>query len=43
MVIVVRNDDIEELKGIGSTAKLVSEAVIYAYQKGTEFDPLSVN
>ena len=36
MVIVVRTDNIEELQGVGSTAKYVSEASIYAYQRGLE-------
>ena len=38
MVIVVRTDSGWEDAPIGLTAKLVSEAVILAYQRGVEFD-----
>ena len=31
MVIAVRTDNVAELQEIGSTAKIVSEAVIHAY------------
>ena len=38
MVIAVRTDKVPELQEIGSTSKIISEAVIYAYQRCIEFD-----